>query len=112
MRRDGLPQWLTVLLVLVGVVVLGPPALVLVAAVIGLSIGIAAALLKFGVVALGVFALFALLRAMFGSSPATRPVPDLALERSHEDALARDEAELRALDAELARVMASQGKTL
>lgn len=112
MRRDGLPQWLTVLLVLVAVVVLGPPALVLVAAVIGLTIGIAAMLLKFGVVALAIFAVFALLRAVFGSSPTTRPVPDRPIERSHEEALARDEAELRALDAELARVMESQARTL
>lgn len=116
MRRNGLPQWLTVLLVLVGLVVLGPPALVVLAGLIGLSIGLAAVALKFAFLAFVVFAVVSLFRALFGGSKPRRhgglPQTLSPLDVAHEEALARDQAEKAALDAELARVMQQHGQTL
>lgn len=109
MKRDGLPQWLVVLMVLVGLVFLGPPALGLLAGLLGLAIGLTAIALKVGVIVLGVYALLLVMRALFGSSPRKQGVP---LPIDHEAALERDDEEKRALDAELARVMAAQGKSL
>ena len=106
MRRNGLPQWLVVLMVLAGLVFLGPPALVILAGLLGLTFGLLAIGLKFGIIALGVYAAILVLRALFGTST-TRSVPMI----DHEAALVRDDEEKHALDRELARVMEAQ-KTL
>jgi membrane protein implicated in regulation of membrane protease activity len=102
MNRNEKPQWLMVLLVLAALIFLGPPALALLAGVVGVAIGLAAISLKLGVIALGVYAVVLLFRALFGKERATTPRID------HEAALARDDEELRRLDAELASVMATQ----
>ena len=109
MNRDGMHPFLKFVLVLVALVVLGPPALGVLAGLIGLAIGLTAIALKLGAVALVVFALVAMFRALF-STPSRQGQPT-PIEVSHEDALRRDDEELRALDAELARVMAQQGET-
>jgi hypothetical protein len=102
MNRTEKPQWLMVLLMLAALIFLGPPALALLAGVVGVAIGLVAISLKLGVVVLGVYALVLLFRAVFGKERAATPRID------HEAALARDDEELRRLDAELASVMASQ----
>lgn len=107
MKREGLPKWAVVLLVLAGLVVLGPPSLGLIAGLLGLAIGLTAIALKVGIIVLGVYAVMLLVRAIFGTSHPTMPQ-----RIDHESALERDDAEKQALDAELARVMAAQGKTL
>lgn len=112
MNRNEFPQWAKVLLVLVGIVVLGPPVLGLAVGLIGLAIGLVAVALKFGVIALGVFAVFLVLRALFATPAQRRGMPVTTPMVDHEAGLQRDDEELRALDAELARVMASQGKAL
>ena len=68
MKRNGMPTWLAVLLTLVGVVVLGPPVLGLLAGLIGLTIGLAAVALKLGVIVLAVFLVVSVARALFGGS--------------------------------------------
>lgn len=108
MNRNEFPQWAKVLLVLVAIVVLGPPVLGIAIGLIGLAIGLAAVALKFGLIALAAFAVFAVLKAIFGGPTPKRAVPMV----DHEEGLRRDDEELRALDAELARVMAAQGKAL
>lgn len=111
MKRSGLPQWLVVLMVLAGLIFLGPPTLGLLAGLLGVAIGLTAIALKFGIIALGVYAVVLVLRALFGSSPRRQGVPT-PMPIDHEAALERDDEEKRALDAELARVMATQGKSL
>jgi membrane protein implicated in regulation of membrane protease activity len=105
MKRSGMPQWVVVLMVLVGLVFLGPPTLGLLAGLIGLAIGLTAIAAKLGLIALAVYAVVLVLRALFGG-PARRRVA--TPEVDHEAALQRDDEELRRLDEELARVMASQ----
>lgn len=111
MKRDGLPQWLVVLMVLAGLIFLGPPTLAVLAGLLGLTIGLVAIALKVGVVVLGVYAVLLVLRALFGS-PSPRGVPVPLPPIDHEAALVRDDEEKRALDAELARVMAAQAKSI
>ena len=103
MKRSGLPQWLVVLMVLAGLIFLGPPALGLLAGLIGVAIGLTAIALKFGIIALGVYAVVLVLRAIFGG-PSRAPRRTLT-PIDHEAGLVRDDEEKRALDAELARVM-------
>lgn len=107
MKRSGMPQWLVVLMVLAGLIFLGPPALGVLAGLIGITIGLVAVAIKFGVIALGIYAVVLVLKALFGG-PERRRVATSQLELDHEAALARDEEEMRRLDAELARVMAAQ----
>lgn len=106
-RKTELPQWLVVLLVLAAIVVLGPPALGLVAGLLGLAVGLAAVALKVGLVVLAVYAVVTLFRAVFGSSK-----PTSSVERV-EDSLDRAEeldASRRALDEELERAVAAAQK--
>ena len=98
MRRNGLPQWLVMLMVLA-----------VLAGLLGRTIGLVAIGLKFGIIALGVYAAILVLRALFGTSRA-RSVPTQPMI-DHEAALVRDDEEKRALDAELSRVMQAH-KTL
>lgn len=107
MKRSGMPQWLVVVMVLAGLIFLGPPALGILAGLIGITIGLVAVTIKFGVIALGIYAVVLLLKAIFGG-PEKKRVALPSIDSYHEEALARDEEEMRRLDAELARVMASQ----
>ena len=112
-NRNEFPQWAKVLLALVAIVVLGPPALAVVAVALGITIALAAAVLKYALVAAGIFAMFLVIRALFSGPERKRvgmPIPAPPID--HEAGLKRDDEELRALDAELARVMAAQGKSL
>lgn len=103
MRKNPLPGWLTVLLVLVGLVVLGPPALALLAAAIGITIALAAVALKVGVVVLVVLAFVALMKAVFGKSEAKlAPPPQRPGIETISAAIEREERErTAALDREL-----------
>lgn len=109
-RTRSLPPWLMVLLVLAAIVVLGPPAVGLVAGLLALAVGLAAVALKVGLVVLAVYAVFALLRAVFGTS---RPTPEDRLDsapvRTLEDVEPVD-AQRQALDAELERAIAAAQK--
>lgn len=109
MNRNGLPQWLLVLLTLVGLVVLGPPVLGLLAGLIGLTIGLAAIALKLGVIAFVIFAIVSVFRALFGGrTPRGLPVRTSSLESLDLERQARQDEEMRALDAELARMQGAQ----
>ncbi|MFO0600173.1 MAG: hypothetical protein U0228_32995 [Myxococcaceae bacterium] len=111
MRRNGLPRFVVVLMVIAALVFLGPPALGVLAGLLGLAVGLAFIAVKVGVIALGIYAAVLLLQALFGSSPAPRrlsasmpPVPYEPMpEVDHEKA---------ALDRELAKMLAQQGKSL
>jgi len=74
MNSNKMPGWLVVILSVLGVAILGPPALVLVFLILGVALSVGVALLKLSLVALGVAAVVFVLRAMFGNkSPATLP---------------------------------------
>lgn len=72
MNSNKMPGWLVVLLSVLGVAILGPPALVLVFLVLGVALSVGVALLKLSVVALGVAAIVFVLRAMFGNKTPSR----------------------------------------
>jgi hypothetical protein len=119
-RNNGFPRFVLVLMVLAGLIFLGPPALGLLAGLIGLTIGLLAIALKVGVIALGVYAAVLLIKALFGgpeprralAAPVVPVMPVMPeLQRDpFEDLEQRKDAELAALDRELARVMAAQQK--
>lgn len=114
-RRSGLPRFFVVLMVLAGLIFLGPPTLAVLAGLVGLTIGLLAIAVKVGVIALGVYAAVLLLKAMFGSDEPRRalPVAPVAVAPAYDpfdDLEHRKDAELAALDRELARVMAAQQK--
>ena len=109
MNSNKMPGWLVVLLSVLGVAILGPPALVLV--FLGaLSLGVA--LLKVSLGALGVAAIVFVLRAMFGSkSPSRLPAASTGVESI--DAIAArieaEEAERRhELDRQLAEMQSAR----
>ncbi len=110
MRRRNeakvMPRVLVVLMVAVGLVFLGPPAMGLLTGLIGLTIGLLAIALKVGALALGVYAAVLLLRALFGSSSGGQPrrLAEVDAFGSSE----RVDPEKEALDRELARVIAAQ----
>lgn len=106
-RSSGMPQWLVVLMVLAGLIFLGPPALGLLAGLIGITIGLVAVAIKFGVIALGIYAAVLVLKALFGA-PERRRVAMPNIDVDHAAMLQRDDEEMRRLDAELAKVMAQQ----
>ncbi|MBL8913445.1 MAG: hypothetical protein JNM17_22290 [Archangium sp.] len=113
-RRSGLPRFFVVLMVLAGLVFLGPPALAVLAGLVGLTIGLLAIAVKVGVIALGVYAAVLLLKALFGSDDPPRrlapsmPVPAESPADLFDDLERRKDAELAALDRELARTLAAQ----
>lgn len=110
-RNRGLPRWLVGLMIVAGVVFLGPPLLGFLFGAVGLAVGLAAGLFKLGLVALGIYAVVMLFRAVFGKSP-DKPSPAEAgasLENTL-DKLERDDADLRALDRELERAVAASSE--
>jgi hypothetical protein len=109
-RQTGLPKWLTILLVVVGVVVLGPPALALLLAALGIAFSVTAGVLKLGVIALIVYAAVMLIQAVFGKSSARSASPRLDTLAHNIEAADRMDAERRALDEELARAVAATRK--
>ena len=97
-----MPGWLKFLLIAVAVVVLGPPALVLVFAALGLAVGLAAMAVKVGIIVLAVYAMVLLAQSIFGpSKPAAAPFEQRVDEMSEQN---------RALDEELARAVAAARK--
>ncbi|MDP1825482.1 MAG: hypothetical protein Q8L48_19645 [Archangium sp.] len=92
MNSNKMPGWLVVLLSVLGVAILGPPALVLVFVVLGVALSVGVALLKVSVVALGVAAIVFVLRAMFGNKSPSR-LPASSGVESIEAIAARIEAE-------------------
>ncbi len=104
MRSDKTPGWLVVLLSVLGVAILGPPALVLVLIALGAALTVGIALLKVSLVALGVAAIVFVLRAMFGGSTPPRRVSS---GDSLEDIAARIAAEELVRREQLNRELAS-----
>jgi membrane protein implicated in regulation of membrane protease activity len=112
MNSNKMPGWLVVLLSILGVAILGPPAFVLLMIALGVAFSLGVALLKVSVVALGIAAIVMLLRAMFGkSTPTPRRMPAGSGE-SIESIAARMEEEERVrrenLDRELADALSSR----
>lgn len=108
MNSDKMPGWLVVLLTVLGVVILGPPAFVLLMIALGVALSVGVALLKVSVVALGIAAIVMVLRAMFGHrTPEPRRMQ--AAGESIDDIASRLEAEERVrrehLDRELAEAL-------
>jgi len=110
-RNGSLPRWLVVLLVLAAIVVLGPPAVGLIAGLLGLAVGLAAIALKVGLVVLAVYAVIALFQAIFGKST---PAPEDRLAeslKSNIETVEHVDHERKALDAELERAIAAAQKS-
>ena len=111
MNSNKTPGWLVVLLSILGVAILGPPAFVLLMIALGVAFSVGVALLKVSVVALGIAAVVMLLRAMFGKST---PTPRMAASsgESIESIAARMEEEERVrrenLDRELEQALSSR----
>ena len=111
MNSNKTPGWLVVLLSILGVAILGPPAFVLLMIALGVAFSLGLALLKVSVVALGIAAVVMLLRAMFGKSTPTPRMPARSGE-SIESIAARMEEEERVrrenLDRELEQALSSR----
>lgn len=111
MKSDKMPGWLAVLLAVLGVAILGPPALVLVMIALGVALSVGFALLKVSLVALGVAAVVMLLRAMFGGrstqprrvSPGSESLEDIASRLEAEELVRREQ-----LDRELAAMQSAR----
>ena len=111
MNSNKTPGWLVVLLSILGVAILGPPAFVLIMIALGVAFSVGLALLKVSVVALGIAAVVMLLRAMFGKSTPTPRMPARSGE-SIESIAARMEEDERVrrehLDRELEQALSSR----
>ena len=101
-----MPAWWVVVLSVLGVAILGPPALVLVFLALGVALSVGVALLKVGLVALGVAAIVFGVRAMFGTRrPARVSASSGESIESIGARLEAEEAERRhALDRQLAEL--------
>lgn len=105
MTSNSMPGWVKGLLAVLGVAVLGPPALILLIVALALTLKLSVAVLKVVFVVGLIAVVVAGLRALFGSS---KPQPrSLPRESSIEEIAARMEAEelqrRAALDLELER---------
>ena len=112
-RKSGLPTWLKVILGVVGVVVLGPPALALLLAATGIAFSVTAGALKLAVIGLGVYALVLLVQAVFGKASGDSREDRLAHALNKNVAqVDRMDEERRALDQEWERAVADARKSL
>ena len=104
MRSNSRPGWAKGLLAVLGLLVLGPPALILLMVALAWTLSVSVAVLKIALVVGAIGLVVAGLRAVFGKST---PTPVLRAESSIDDIAARLEAEeserRAALDLELAR---------
>ncbi|MBL8919495.1 MAG: hypothetical protein JNJ54_11580 [Myxococcaceae bacterium] len=110
MASKRMPTWLVVVLTVLGVVFLGPPALVLLAVALGVLLKASVLALKVGAVVLVIAAVVALVRALFGASTPARVPTQPRVESIEEMAerLAADERRQReALDRQLAEALNS-----
>lgn len=95
MHSNKMPSWLVVLLTVVGVVFLGPPALVMAFVALGLLLSLGVAALKVALVALAVAGVVLVLRALFG-----RPRTGVVRREPEVDSLEVMAARLEAEEAE------------
>lgn len=103
-RAGSMPGWVKVLLVAAAVVVLGPPALGLVAWVLAVSVALGVAALKLGALAAVIWFVVALVKAMTRSSGGIETVPHAAprsIDEIAEELEARRRREKDALDRQL-----------
>ena len=105
MNADKMPGWLVVLLSVLAVAVLGPPALVLVLIALGAALAVGVALLKVSLVALAVAAVVMVVRALFGNRR-PRGLPVAEQRESIESIASRMEEEERERRADLDRQLA------
>ncbi len=103
MNSNTMPRWLVALLTVLGVAILGPPALALLLVALGLAFGVGVALLKVSLVALAIAAVVMLVRAMFGHG-STAPRPD-SLEVMASKLEREEQARRAALDRQLAEAV-------
>lgn len=110
MNANKMPAWWVVVLSVLGVAILGPPALVLVFLALGVALSLGVALLKVSVVALAVAAIVFMLRAMLGGKrPAERSASAGESIESIGARLEAEEAERRAaLDRQLAELQSAR----
>lgn len=102
--NQSTPRWLTFLLILVALAVLGPVALPFLVAALAIAVSLGVTLLKVGGVLLALYLVVTLLRGLGGRRTLAPPVaPPRASLESVEARLAEDERLRRAaLDRELA----------
>ncbi len=98
---------------MVGVVVLGPPALALLLAATGLAFSVTAGVIKLGLIGLGIYALVLLVQAVFGKASSDSREDRLAhaLDKNVSN-LDRMDEQRRALDQEWERAVADARKAL
>jgi membrane protein implicated in regulation of membrane protease activity len=97
-----MPGWLKFLLIAMAVVILGPPAMVLALAALGVAVGLTAMALKVGLFVLAIYALVLLVQAIIGPSKPEASPFDRRVDEMH-----RQNQEL---DEELARAVAAARK--
>lgn len=107
MTSNTMPRWVVGLLAVLGVMVLGPPALVLLIVALGLLLKAGVIALKVGFVVLAIAAIAFVVRALFGGGkPSSLPRRDV---ESIDEIAARLEAQeleqRRALDRQLAEAL-------
>lgn len=106
MTSNTMPRWVVGLLAVVGVVVLGPPALVLLIVALGLLLKAGVIALKVGFVVLAIAAIAFVVRALFGGKPASLPRRDVeSIDEIAARLEAREAEQRRALDRQLAEAL-------
>ncbi len=105
MNADKMPGWLVVLLSVLAVAVLGPPALVLVLIALGAALAVGVALFKVSLVALAIAAVVMVVRALTGSGR-HRGLPVVERRESIDAIASRMEAEERERRVDLDRQLA------
>lgn len=110
MNADKMPGWLVVLLSVLAVAVLGPPALVLVLIALGAALAVGVALFKVSLVALAIAAVVMVVRALMGSGR-QRSLPVVERRESIDAIASRMEAEERERRADLDRQLAEMQAT-